>query len=146
MSPGRVELVHDHLFLAHDFSRMVPGAVLTRQASVRSADRVGTISGRIAPPYASAGCPARPPRLKVCYLRTFVVPWTLAEQSVALSRLRSIDQLVDVYEATARRRARGAPPRCCANLAQNCICAGQIVPPAGFEPAAFCSGGRRSIP
>jgi hypothetical protein len=39
MSPGRVELVHDNLHLAHDFSRMVPGAVLAGKASVRSADR-----------------------------------------------------------------------------------------------------------
>ncbi len=35
---------------------------------------------------------------------------------------------------------------CCAYLVRTRICAGQMVPPAGFEPAAFCSGGRRSIP
>jgi hypothetical protein len=31
--------VHDNLLLAHDFSIMVPGAVLAGKASVRSADR-----------------------------------------------------------------------------------------------------------
>ena len=38
------------------------------------------------------------------------------------------------------------PDGSCANIARKYICAGQMVPPAGFEPAAFCSGGRRSIP
>src|ERR1700737_5537680 len=33
-----------------------------------------------------------------------------------------------------------------ANLVQQSVFAAQRVPPAGFEPAAFCSGGRRSIP
>lgn len=94
MAPGRVDLMHDNLLVAHDFSIMVPGAVLAVQASVRSADRVGTISGRIAPPYASAGCPARPPRLKVCYLRTFVVPWTLAELSAFGQHVALVEKFV----------------------------------------------------
>ena len=39
MSPGRVDLMHDNLLLAHDSSITVPGPVLAGKASVRSADR-----------------------------------------------------------------------------------------------------------
>ena len=35
----------------------------------------------------------------------------------------------------------GATPSSCTHLAPASVYAGQTVPPAGFEPAAFCSGG-----
>ena len=46
--------------------------------------------------------------------------------------------------ARARPRSRACrflAPRC-TNVARDHVCAVQAVPPAGFEPAAFCSGGR----
>ena len=52
------------------------------------------------------------------------------------------------------RTGRSDRPRRCAGTVKNGPqiekalrnCAATVVPPAGFEPAAFCSGGRRSIP
>ena len=50
--------------------------------------------------------------------------------------LNEIDQIADVTGITRAWLLTGSGP----------MLDPEWVPPAGFEPAAFCSGGRRSIP